>query len=90
MAIFGYVRVSTTDQTNKNQRLEIARAGYAVEYWGADTTSGSAHAAQPPQFKKLFDKLRKGDTPGGVEAGPAWARCAGCPGHYQELGYAGR
>jgi putative DNA-invertase from lambdoid prophage Rac len=62
MAIFGYGRVSTPDQTNENQRLEIERAGYTVEYWLADTTSGSAHAAQRAQFKKLFDKLRKGDT----------------------------
>jgi putative DNA-invertase from lambdoid prophage Rac len=62
MAIFGYGRVSTTDQTNKNQRLEIERAGYTVEYWFADTTSGSMHAAQRAQFKKLFSKLHKGDT----------------------------
>jgi len=54
MAIFGYGRVSTADQTNENQRLEIERAGYTVEYWFADTTSGSAHAAQRAQFKKLL------------------------------------
>jgi putative DNA-invertase from lambdoid prophage Rac len=62
MAIFGYGRVSTTDQTNENQRLEIGRAGFTVEYWFADISSGSAHAAQRPQLKKLLDKLRKGDT----------------------------
>jgi DNA invertase Pin-like site-specific DNA recombinase len=62
MAIFGYARVSTTEQTNENQRLELERAGYLVEYWFADTTSGAAHATQRAQFGKLFDKLRKGDT----------------------------
>lgn len=62
MAIFGYCRVSTTDQTTANQRLEIERAGYAVEYWFADTVSGSAHAAQRPQFKELLGKIRSGDT----------------------------
>jgi DNA invertase Pin-like site-specific DNA recombinase len=62
MAIFGYARVSTTEQTNENQRLELERAGYLVEYWFADTTSGAAHATQRSQFRKLFDKLRKGDT----------------------------
>ena len=33
MAVFGYWRVSTAEQTTDNQRLEIERAGYAVEYW---------------------------------------------------------
>ncbi|MFD2270879.1 recombinase family protein [Undibacterium arcticum] len=62
MAIFGYGRVSTSLQMVENQRLEIERAGYAVEYWFADTVSGSAHAAQRPQFKELFDKIRRNDT----------------------------
>jgi DNA invertase Pin-like site-specific DNA recombinase len=62
MAVFGYGRVSTADQTADNQRLEIERAGYAVEYWYADTVSGKAHAAQRRQFGILFDKLRKGDA----------------------------
>ena len=62
MAIFGYVRVSTTEQTTDNQRLEIGRAGYAVEYWYADTVSGKAHAAQRKQFGVLLGKLRARDT----------------------------
>lgn len=36
MAIFGYGRVSTKEQTTENQNQEIERAGYAVEYWYAD------------------------------------------------------
>ncbi|MET3130297.1 putative DNA-invertase from lambdoid prophage Rac [Oxalobacteraceae bacterium GrIS 1.11] len=61
MAIFGYGRVSTAEQTADNQRLEIERAGYAVEYWFADTVSGKAHAAQRIQFSRLLGKLRAHD-----------------------------
>ena len=62
MAVFGYGRVSTAEQTADNQRLEIERAGYVVEYWYADTVSGKAHAAQRKQFGTLVDKLRARDT----------------------------
>jgi putative DNA-invertase from lambdoid prophage Rac len=62
MAVFGYGRVSTAEQTADNQRLEIERAGYAVEYWFADTVSGKAHAAQRKQFGDMLAKLRKKDT----------------------------
>ena len=62
MAIFGYGRVSTAEQTTDNQRLEIERAGYAVEYWYSDTVSGKAHAAQRTQFGILLGKLRARDT----------------------------
>ncbi len=62
MAVFGYGRVSTTEQTTDNQRLEIERTGYAVEYWYSDTVSGKAHAAQRTQFGILLGKLRARDT----------------------------
>lgn len=62
MAVFGYGRVSTAEQTADNQRLEIERAGYAVEYWYADTVSGKAHAAQRKHFGEMLAKLRKKDT----------------------------
>lgn len=62
MAVFGYGRVSTVEQTADNQRLEIERAGYTVEYWYADTISGKAHAAQRKQFGDMLAKLRKKDT----------------------------
>jgi putative DNA-invertase from lambdoid prophage Rac len=62
MAVFGYGRVSTAEQTADNQRLEIERAGYDVEYWFADTVSGKAHAAQRQQFSDMLAKLRKNDT----------------------------
>ena len=62
MAIFGYGRVSTADQTTDNQRLEIERAGYLVEYWYADIVSGKAHATQRKQFSILLGKLRARDV----------------------------
>jgi putative DNA-invertase from lambdoid prophage Rac len=62
MGTFGYGRVSTTDQTTENQRLEITQAGYMIEFWFSDVVSGSAHAAQRPQFKDMLGKLRKGDA----------------------------
>lgn len=61
MAVFGYGRVSTADQTTDNQRLEIERAGYAVEYWFADTVSGKAHATQRKEFGKMLGKFRAKD-----------------------------
>lgn len=62
MAVFGYGRVSTAEQTADNQRLEIERAGYAVEYWFADTVSGKAHAAQRKEFSMMLGKFRAKDT----------------------------
>jgi putative DNA-invertase from lambdoid prophage Rac len=62
MAVFGYGRVSTVEQTADNQRLEIERAGYAVEYWFSDIVSGKAHATQRKQFSDMLAKLRKKDT----------------------------
>ncbi|MGK5035938.1 recombinase family protein [Janthinobacterium sp. LB3P118] len=62
MAVFGYGRVSTAEQTADNQRLEIEHAGYAVEYWYADTVSGKAHAAQRKQFGDMLAKLRRKDS----------------------------
>ena len=63
IAIFAYGRVSTADQTTENQRQEIERAGYQVEYWFADEgVSGKVHASQRPQFKSLLGQIRNGET----------------------------
>lgn len=61
MATFGYERVSTRDQDAENQRLEIERAGYTVDYWFADTISGKVPATQRPHFRELVDKIRDGE-----------------------------
>jgi len=63
MAIFGYGRVSTKEQTTENQRREIEAAGYAVDYWHADEgVSGKVSAAQRPQFAKMLGQIRDGET----------------------------
>ncbi len=63
MAIFGYGRVSTKDQTTENQRLEIEAAGFKVDYWFTDEgISGKTHATQRPQFVAMLDKIRDHET----------------------------
>jgi DNA invertase Pin-like site-specific DNA recombinase len=63
MAVFGYGRVSTKEQTTANQRREIETAGYAVDYWYADEgVSGKVVAAQRPQFAKMLGQIRDGET----------------------------
>lgn len=63
MAIFGYGRVSTKEQQAQNQRLELERAGYQVDYWYADEgVSGKVPALQRAQFRILLDKIRDGET----------------------------
>lgn len=62
MATFAYLRVSRRDQTVENQRLEIEKAGYAVDYWFADEgVSGSCAAAQRPQFQAMLGQIRDGE-----------------------------
>jgi putative DNA-invertase from lambdoid prophage Rac len=65
MAIFGYGRVSTGQQTTENQRLELEQAGFAIDpdYWFADVgVSGKVAANQRPAFKELLSKIRKIDV----------------------------
>lgn len=63
MAMFGYGRVSTKDQAVENQKIEIERAGYNIEYWYADEgVSGRVCARQRPAFSRMLDKIRDGET----------------------------
>jgi len=63
MATFAYGRVSTKDQTAENQRLNIEKAGFKVDYWFADEgVSGKTHASQRPQFKALLSQIRDGEA----------------------------
>lgn len=62
MATFAYLRVSTHEQSAENQRLEVERAGYRIDYVFADEgVSGSTTAAQRPQFSALLDRIRDGE-----------------------------
>lgn len=63
MAVFGYGRVSTKEQTTENQRREIEAAGYAVEYWYADDgISGKVSAMQRPRFAQMLGQIRDGES----------------------------
>lgn len=65
MAVFGYARVSTGQQTTENQRLELAQSGYQIEpdFWFADEgVSGKVAANQRPAFNRMLSQVRKGET----------------------------
>ena len=63
MATFAYGRVSTREQTTENQRLDIEKAGFKVDYWFADEgVSGKTNASQRPQFAAMLGKIRDGET----------------------------
>ena len=63
MAVFAYGRVSTVQQTTENQRLEVERAGFSVDFWFADEgVSGKVCAMQRPQFSLMLQKIRDGET----------------------------
>jgi len=61
---FVYARVSTTDQTNDNQLLEVKGAGFHVEPHRviSETISGSTQANDRPGFQKLFERMERGDV----------------------------
>ena len=63
MAIFGYGRVSTTVQNTINQKLELEQAGFNLDFWFSDTgISGKTCASQRPEFARLLEKIRDGET----------------------------
>lgn len=62
MAIFGYGRCSTAEQTTENQRLEIEAAGHKLDFWFADTISGKTSASERPKFQQMLNKIRDGET----------------------------
>jgi putative DNA-invertase from lambdoid prophage Rac len=63
MAIFGYGRVSTIVQNTINQKLELEQAGIKLDFWFSDTgISGKTCASQRPEFARLLEKIRDGET----------------------------
>ena len=63
MAVFGYTRVSTDGQCVDNQRLEIERSAFAVDYWFDDVgVSGARQASERPAWQKLLAQIRDGET----------------------------
>jgi len=62
--VFAYCRVSTIEQTARNQSEEIKAAGFAIEAHRMveETISGSVPAKQRPGFIKLIDRMETGDV----------------------------
>ncbi len=62
--VFAYCRVSTTDQSTKNQVLEIRAAGFSIERRRLveESISGSVAAMERPGFIKLVDRLETKDV----------------------------
>jgi putative DNA-invertase from lambdoid prophage Rac len=65
MPTFAYLRVSTNDQTTEQQLSQITSAGHTVEHdrvFIEQGVSGKVPALQREQFKRLSDRMRKGDA----------------------------
>lgn len=61
MAVIGYVRVSTDDQSVASQKHTLSE--YNVSHWFSDEgVSGAVKALDRPGFAKLIDYVRDGDT----------------------------
>ncbi|WP_228520091.1 recombinase family protein [Aeromonas hydrophila] len=62
MAVIGYLRVSSGEQSIGAQRHSIEQT-HKVETWFADEgVSGAVKALERPGFTELFKFIRKGDT----------------------------
>ena len=57
--IYGYVRVSSTDQNEERQMIALAEAGVPENNIFMDKQSGKSF--DRPQYKKLVKKLKSGD-----------------------------
>lgn len=59
MQIYGYVRVSSQDQNEERQMVEMRKIGVDDEHIFKDKQSGKDF--NRPNYKKLVDELKKGD-----------------------------
>jgi putative DNA-invertase from lambdoid prophage Rac len=65
MAVFAYLRVSTSDQTTDQQLTQIGQAGYQIEkdrVYIERGVSGKVPAMQREEFAKLAQRFSSGDT----------------------------
>ena len=52
-----------TLQNTINQKLELEQAGFKIDFWFSDTgISGKTCASQRPEFARLLEKIRDGET----------------------------
>ena len=57
--IYGYVRVSSTDQNEERQLIELSKSNVLYKNIYIDKQSGKSF--ERPKYKKLVKKLKKGD-----------------------------
>ncbi len=64
MSVILYARVSTTEQNLEHQRTQAEAAGFAIDEVFADhgVSGVSTTLAERPQGRRLYDRLRRGDT----------------------------
>jgi len=64
MTTIFYARVSTADQTLDHQVTQARKAGFTIDEVISDhgVSGVSTKLSQRPEGKRLFDKLRRGDT----------------------------
>ena len=63
MAVFAYGRVGARDPGAAEQRADIERAGYTVDYWYTDDgIGGRTPAADRPGLRRLLDQIGEGET----------------------------
>jgi DNA invertase Pin-like site-specific DNA recombinase len=65
MAVISYLRVSTSDQTVKNQRQQIEAAGYTLEddfVFVDENVSGAVPAEQRPALMEAIRTARRNDV----------------------------
>lgn len=66
--IYAYMRISTTKATQKTDRQEITLKQYALENgfvideWYSDIITGGTKAESRPNYSKMKNTMRKGDT----------------------------
>ena len=58
--IYGYIRVSTNDQSEERQLSSISKFGIRVENIFVDKQSGQSF--ERPAYKKLLERLNPADT----------------------------
>jgi hypothetical protein len=62
MAIFGYGRVSTSQQDTENQRLELEQAGWQIDFGLLMLLAGRFRQCNVKHFLKCSSKIRDGET----------------------------
>lgn len=62
MAVIGYLRVSTGEQSVEAQRHSIEQTHKVEEWFSDEGISGAVKAIERPGFAELFKYARKGDT----------------------------